>query len=244
MHTKLSVNLNAIAYIRNRRDLPWPNLIEIGRQAMQAGAHGITVHPRPDQRHIKFDDLTPLRAMLDDEFPNAEFNIEGYPNKQFLKHAIETQPNQITLVPDEPEQSTSYFGWDYNTQTEFLKPIVAKLQKQTIRVSLFTDTTANLEKAKTTNAQRIEIYTGPYGACFDNTQKANAELEKLTHFASQAQKLGFEINAGHDLTLANLPALCRALPNLCEVSIGHALTADMFLYGVKKAVQLYCEKIA
>src|SRR5690606_9274759 len=137
MPAKLSVNLNAVALLRNRRDLPWPSVTHLGRVALQAGAHGLTVHPRPDQRHTRRSDLPELRALIDDEFPQAEFNIEGYPDEEFLRLVEENQPDQVTLVPDDPSQPTSDHGWDFIAQGAFLTPIVARLKQGGFRVSLF-----------------------------------------------------------------------------------------------------------
>ena len=141
MPVALSVNLNAVAQLRNRRDLPWPSMVDLGRIALEAGAHGLTVHPRPDQRHTRFSDLPELRALIDDEFPDREFNIEGYPTEEFLRLVEENQPEQVTLVPDDPAQATSDHGWDFRANHNFLAPIVARLKSQSIRVSLFADAT-------------------------------------------------------------------------------------------------------
>ena len=244
MSVSLSVNLNAIAYLRNRRDLPWPDLLDLGIRAMRSGASGLTVHPRPDERHIRFSDLSPLRALLDDEFPDGEFNIEGYPTDDFLGSVLSSEPDQVTLVPDAPHQSTSYFGWDYSKDTDFLRPIVSSLKQSGTRVALFTDvevTQSGLESAASMGADRLELYTGPYGGCYDNPQQADIELSKLSSIADSAKSLGLGINAGHDLTIPNLPALVTALPDLLEVSIGHALTADMFIYGIEETVRLYAQ---
>lgn len=246
MPAKLSVNLNAIALLRNRRDLPWPSVTGLGRVALQAGAHGLTVHPRPDQRHTRFSDLPEIRALIDDEFPEAEFNVEGYPTGDFLALVEAAEPEQITLVPDDPEQPTSDHGWDFVANRDMLKAIVARLKKTGARISLFCDpdaSEAQLEAAKATGADRIELYTGPYGACHDESEKAARELEKLTKTASMAAALGLGVNAGHDLTVANLPALARAIPNLAEVSIGHGLTADALEHGMAGAVRRFLKAL-
>lgn len=242
MPAKLSVNLNAVAMLRNRRDLPWPSVADLGRIALKAGAHGLTVHPRPDQRHIRFSDLPVLRALIDDEFPGAEFNIEGYPSEDFLQLCEKTEPEQVTLVPDDPSQATSDHGFDFRAQGEMLKPIVARLKAGGMRVSLFADGDGDIEAvklAKATGADRIELYTGPYGGCYDAPEKAKVMLDLLGRTADAAHAEGLGVNAGHDLTVANLPALARRLPHLAEVSIGHGLTADALEFGMAETVRRF-----
>ncbi len=240
MPAKLSVNLNAIAMLRNRRDLPWPSVTGLGRIALAAGAHGLTVHPRPDQRHIRFADLPPLRALIDDEFPNAEFNIEGYPTEQFLDLVERSEPEQVTLVPDDPSQATSDHGWDFAGQVDFLRPVVRRLKAKGFRVSLFADPDpAGFDIARDLGADRVELYTGPYGGCHGDPAKAAKELEKLGKAADAALALGLAVNAGHDLTVANLPALAGRIPQLSEVSIGHGVTADALEYGMDRTVRRF-----
>lgn len=240
MPAKLSVNLNAIAMLRNRRDLPWPSVTGLGRVALEAGAHGLTVHPRPDQRHIRFSDLPEIRALIDDLFPEAEFNIEGYPSEAFLELVEKHQPEQVTLVPDDPAQATSDHGWDFAGKAQFLKPIVQRLKKSGFRVSLFADADPDqMRAAKETGADRIELYTGPYGGCHDDPAKAAKLLEGLGKTADAARALSLAVNAGHDLTVANLPALVRRVPDLAEVSIGHGLTADTLEYGMAETVRRF-----
>lgn len=242
MPTLLSVNLNAVAMLRNRRDLPWPSVEGLGRIALQAGASGLTVHPRPDQRHIRFSDLPVIRALIDDEFPQAEFNIEGYPSEDFLALCERIEPEQVTLVPDDPSQATSDHGFNFRRDGEMLKPIVARLKKSGMRVSLFADGDGDLdavELAKATGADRIELYTGPYGGCFDDPQKGAAILADLGKTADAAIALGLGVNAGHDLTVANLPALVKRIPRLAEVSIGHGLTADALEFGMAETVRRF-----
>lgn len=243
MPAKLSVNLNAIAMLRNRRDLPWPDVAQFGRIALAAGASGLTVHPRPDQRHVRFSDLPVLRALIDDEFPEAEFNIEGYPSEDFLLLCEETQPEQVTLVPDDPSQATSDHGWDFRKHAAFLKETVARLAAGGMRVSLFADGDGDKEAAQLaaeTGASRIELYTGPYGGCYDKPDEAQMLLEKLGATADHAKALGLDVNAGHDLTVANLPALVGRIPFLAEVSIGHCLTADALEFGMAETVRRFC----
>ena len=240
MPAKLSVNLNAVALLRNRRDLPWPSVVGLGRAALAAGAAGLTVHPRPDQRHIRFSDLADLRALIDDEFPQAEFNIEGFPSEDFLALVEKHQPEQVTLVPDDPAQATSDHRWDFPGKTAFLAPIVARLKASGMRVSLFADPDPlGYEQAKATGADRIELYTGPYGATHDDPKAAERELARLSRAAAVARELCLGVNAGHDLTVDNLPALVRAIPDLLEVSIGHGLTADALMYGMPATVARY-----
>ena len=240
MPAKLSVNLNAIALLRNRRDLPWPSVERLGRIALAAGAHGLTVHPRPDERHTRHADLPVLRALIDDEFPAAEFNIEGYPTEDFLKLVEANQPEQVTLVPDDPSQATSDHGWDFGGQHAFLAPVVKRLKKGGFRVSLFSDADpAGVAAAADTGADRIELYTGPYGGCHADSAKAAIYLEKLGKTADAARAAGLGVNAGHDLTVANLPALAKRIPDLAEVSIGHGLTADALEYGMAETVRRF-----
>jgi len=235
--TQLSVNLNAVAMLRNRRDLPWPSVVDLGRIALASGAHSLTVHPRPDQRHTRFSDLPELRALIDDEFPKAEFNIEGYPNSQFLDLVEENAPEQVTLVPDDPSQPTSDHGWNFVEHAEFLTPIVKRLKASGMRVSLFADPDpAGLDAARATGADRVELYTGPYGASHQDSGQAAKELERLAKTAEAAIALGLDVNAGHDLTVANLKPLVGRIPAIAEVSIGHGLTADALEYGMAETV--------
>jgi pyridoxine 5-phosphate synthase len=242
MPAKLSVNLNAVALLRNRRDLPWPSVTGLGRIALQAGAHGLTVHPRPDQRHTRRSDLPELRALIDDEFPQAEFNIEGYPDEDFLALVEANEPDQVTLVPDDPAQPTSDHGWDFARQGAFLTPIVARLKKRGFRVSLFADADpTQMDAAKATGTDRIELYTGPYGGCHADSEKASIALKALGETAEAAITLGLGVNAGHDLTVANLPPLAARIPQLAEVSIGHGLTADALEHGMAGSVRRFLE---
>ena len=239
MPAKLSVNLNAIAMLRNRRDLPWPSVIGLGRIALAAGASGLTVHPRPDQRHVRFSDLPDIRALIDDEFPEAEFNIEGYPSDEFFDLCAAAEPEQVTLVPDDPAQATSDHGWGFRNNRELLVDVVAKYKKIGCRVSLFADGDGDADAvkiAREVGADRIELYTGPYGGFHSDSAKAAKELERLGKTADAAFKAGLGVNAGHDLTVQNLPALAKRIPALAEVSIGHGLTADALEYGMAGTV--------
>ncbi|CAL9915919.1 Pyridoxine 5'-phosphate synthase [Candidatus Liberibacter solanacearum] len=239
MSTNVSINLNAVAMLRNRRNLPWPDLVHIGRIALQSGASGLTVHPRPDQRHIRYTDLPKIRQLIDEEFPKAELNIEGYPNEKFLFLCENYKPEQATLVPDDPNQLTSDHGWDFVNNQKLLTRTVSKLHDLGCRVSLFADGDGHkdcLQRAKLTGADCIELYTGPYGACYDNPQQESILLEKLAITAHLAQDMHFKINAGHDLTIQNIPHLIDSIPYISEISVGHAFTVAALEYGTKEAV--------
>jgi pyridoxine 5-phosphate synthase len=242
MPAKLSVNLNAIAMLRNRRDLPWPSVTGLGRIALAAGASGLTVHPRPDQRHIRFSDLPDIRALIDDEFPEAEFNIEGYPTDEFFDLCASVEPEQVTLVPDDPSQATSDHGWDFRKNRDLLAEVVARYKKIGCRVSLFADGDGDAEAvkiARDVGADRIELYTGPYGGCYEAPERAAVILDGLGKTADAAFANGLAVNAGHDLTVANLPALLKRIPELAEASIGHGLTADALEYGMAETVRRF-----
>jgi pyridoxine 5-phosphate synthase len=236
---KLSVNVNAIAYLRNRRNLPWPSVVELSRVALDAGAIGITVHPRPDERHIRRGDVTDIRAMLRRDYAGREFNIEGYPDERFLALVEEERPDQVTLVPDDPAQSTSDHGWDIAANRERLETVIARLHKGGMRVSLFIDPDPDVPAlAGAVGADRVEIYTGPYGGAFAPNDIAR-EFGKVVATGKAAAEVGVGLNAGHDLTRANLPALVKALPNLQEVSIGHAMIADALMFGMGETVRKF-----
>jgi pyridoxine 5-phosphate synthase len=242
----LSVNLNAVAQLRNRRDLPWPSVTGIARVCLAAGADGITVHPRPDERHIRRGDVFELATLLREEWPGREYNIEGYPSDEFLRLCEVVRPDQVTLVPDDPTQATSDHGWDLVAQGELLARVTERLQGGGMRVSLFVD--ADPAVAALTadiGADRIELFTGPYGR---PDADAASELGKLRATAEACRKAGIRasrggagigVNAGHDLTLENLQALVEAIPDLEECSIGHALTADALIYGFAETVRRY-----
>lgn len=244
--TKLSVNLNAVAYLRNRRDVPWPDLLHIARIVLDAGASGITVHPRPDERHIRRADVHDLRHVLSNRFPDRELNIEGYPSADFLALVAEVKPHQVTLVPDHPAQSTSDHGWDLRKRGPFLQDVISGLRDQGARVSLFVDPDPDLPAlAQALGADRIEIYTGPYGGARSPASIA-AELDRIAATADAARSLGRDVlgvNAGHDLTAENLPPLVRYAPGLAEVSIGHGLTADALVLGFAAATKRYLDAL-
>ncbi len=239
MTTQLSVNVNAVAQLRNRRNLPWPSVTGICRIALDAGAQGITVHPRPDERHIRRTDVHEIAALLRGQYPGKEYNIEGYPSDEFLALVEAVKPDQVTLVPDDPSQSTSDHGWDIGRHDVLLGKVITRLHGAGMRVSLFVDADARMGAlAKHVGADRVELYTGPYGGAFDPGLRA-VELTKLRQAGEAARDVGLGLNAGHDLTRENLPPLVRALPFLDEVSIGHALTADALVFGMAETVRLY-----
>ena len=239
MPCKLSVNVNAIAYLRNRRTVPWPSLEGLSRVALEAGAAGLTVHPRPDERHVRGSDVPVLRDLIRKEFPGREYNIEGYPDERFLALVEANRPDQVTLVPDDPAQGTSDHGWDIVANNRLLKDVIVRLHTGGMRVSLFIDPDPYApELARSVGADRVEIYTGPYGGALDPA-RAKRELELVVATGKAAGVAGIGLNAGHDLTRGNLPALVRALPNLQEVSIGHAITADALTYGLGETVRMF-----
>jgi pyridoxine 5-phosphate synthase len=242
MACHLSVNLNAVAMLRNRRDLPWPSVTGIGRLALEAGAHGLTVHPRPDERHIRRSDVPELAKLIRTEFPDREFNIEGNPDARFIELVEAVKPDQATLVPDDIRQATSDHGWDINAHRTFLRDICARLKTSGIRVSIFVDAElpgSNVASlAAEVGADRVEIYTGPYGGTFEPAAKQR-ELDKVVATGNAAKAAGLGLNAGHDLTRDNLPALVAALPHLAEVSIGHAIIADALTFGIGETVRLF-----
>lgn len=245
--TLLSANLNAVAQLRNRRDLPWPSVTGIARVVLDAGASGITVHPRPDERHIRLTDVHELSALLREEYPQAEFNIEGYPSEDFLELIETVNPHQVTLVPDDPAQATSDHGWDFVGKSNFLTSVVQRLKRDDRRISLFCDPdagAAGVAAAKATGADRIELFTGPYGACYADPDRAEIELAALAQTCAAALTIGLEVNAGHDLTLQNLPAFQAKVPSVAEASIGHGLTADALLFGFAEATRKYIAVLA
>jgi pyridoxine 5-phosphate synthase len=239
MSAKLSVNVNAIAFLRNRRNLPWPSVEGIARIALEAGANGITVHPRPDERHIRKSDVPIIRDLLRHDFPDREYNIEGNPDAQFVSLVEANKPDQVTLVPDDIRQVTSDHGWNISAHKGFLIDVIARLKTGGMRVSLFIDAEPDLPHlAKEVGADRVEIFTGPYGGEFEPKAKQR-EFDKVIATGKEAAAAAVGLNAGHDLTRDNLPALVKALPNLLEVSIGHAITADALVMGMAEAVRQF-----
>lgn len=246
MNTALSVNLNKIALIRNSREGNYPDVIAHGKICLAAGADGLTVHPRPDQRHIRPRDVYELAELLKDN-QAAEFNIEGNPFAEkigefpgFIQLVLETKPEQCTLVPDSNDQLTSDHGFDLKKSGEQLKPILEQLKSAGVRVSLFMDPDVEqIELAKQLGADRIELYTGPYAEAYKHQgPEFEALFQRYYAAAEHAAKIGIGLNAGHDLNLENL-ARFRTVPQLLEVSIGHALTVDAIAMGMDKAVRAY-----
>lgn len=246
MAVALSVNLNKIALLRNSRDGNFPNVVEFGRLCLDVGADGLTVHPRPDQRHIRPSDVAAL-AELVKQYPGREFNVEGNPFAPakgnypgFIQLVEQVLPDQCTLVPDSDQQLTSDHGFDLRRDGERLKPIIERLHELGIRVSLFMDPgIEQISLVKEINADRIELYTGPYAEAYaeDNLQ-LNALYQRYFAAAEHANSLGLGVNAGHDLNLDNLPKFAH-IPGLLEVSIGHALTVDALRMGFESAVRSY-----
>ncbi|MFN8284240.1 MAG: pyridoxine 5'-phosphate synthase [Chitinophagales bacterium] len=235
--TRLSVNLNKIALIRNSRGSNYPDLIEVAKDCERFGAQGITVHPRPDERHCKFSDLQPLKDIC-----TTEFNIEGFPDDHFMQEVIKVKPHQSTLVPDNPTQITSDHGWNTINHFDFLKERIATLQQNGIRVSLFIDPVAELiEHAAKAGADRIEYYTGPYAK--DYSKNPEAAIKEIAATCKIAVDCGLGINAGHDLNLNNLKYLKENLPQLDEVSIGHALICDSIYLGLENTIRLYLNQL-
>jgi len=235
--TKLSVNVNKVATLRNTRELNIPSVVHSATICLQAGAHGITVHPRPDQRHIRPDDVRNLAQLLK-KYPNAEFNIEGNPFHGYMHFIDQYRPAQCTLVPDEPSAFTSNQGWNLTAENiNRLRPIVKQLKQWGSRVSLFLDADADPAPVAELGADRIELYTEPYASDF--LKRGTLAVEPFARAAQRASKLGLGVNAGHDLSLGNLAALVKAIPDLAEVSIGHALIADALEFGLADTVRQY-----
>lgn len=235
--TKLSVNLNKIALLRNSRGSNYPNLIEMAKRAITAGADGITVHPRPDQRHITYQDCYDLAALLK-AHGDVELNIEGNPTPKFLAVVGEVKPHQCTLVPDSPEQLTSDHGWNLEQEGKSLSPTIQSLQAAGVRVSLFLDPYLfQIDLAKETGTDRIELYTEAYAKAFTGGGR-----EEIFHnyllAAKHACHIGLGVNAGHDLNLENLP-LFLTIPGILEVSIGHAIIVESFDYGFEQTIKKY-----
>ncbi len=233
MATRLSVNINKIATLRNARGGNLPDVVQVAIDCERFGAEGITVHPRPDERHIRYSDVIELNEVV-----TTEFNIEGYPDERFIELVLKLKPAQVTLVPDEPHVLTSNLGWDTVKNHSFLSSVVTDFRAAGIRVSLFVDPVKEfVEGAKAVNAQRIELFTGPYAALYpENEQKA---IEPYIAAANLATDIGMEINAGHDLNLQNLKFFKQNIPELKEVSIGHSLICDALYFGLENTIQLY-----
>lgn len=236
--TKLSVNINKFATLRNARGGNLPDIIQVARDCERFGADGITVHPRPDERHIRYQDVRALKPVV-----TTEFNIEGYPSQDFMDLVLEVKPHQCTLVPDPPGVITSNTGWDTVQHQSFLKDVISTLKKAGIRVSIFLNPeTDKVAGAKSAGADRIELYTGPYAEEYTKarTQPQNFRLfNDYKNTAREATAVGLELNAGHDLNLDNLRFFKLHIPQLKEVSIGHALVCDAIYMGLENTIQLY-----
>lgn len=241
MKTKFSVNINKIALLRNARGENIPDLMKFAKDCMAFGVDGITVHPRPDERHITKKDVYDLAAFLPTK--DCEYNIEGYPSADFIKMVLEVKPNQCTLVPDAPGQLTSDHGWDTIKDKELLTKVISILHENNIRVSLFIDPIEKmLQGAKDVGADRIEFYTGPFAAAFtSDKEQAVASIKKAALFCNE---IGLGINAGHDLNLDNLKFLKDNVNDLLEVSIGQAFVRDCLYLGLENTIQLYKRLLA
>ncbi len=236
--TRLSVNINKVALIRNSRGENLPDLIQVAKDCEAFGAQGITVHPRPDERHVRYSDIGPLKAVV-----GTEFNIEGNPTEQFMELVLANRPAQCTLVPDGPDQLTSDSGWDTIRHADFLRDITARLQAAGIRVSVFVNADERfVEGAKNAGADRVELYTGDYARQY--AADPAAAVEPHVRAAKAAEEIGIGLNAGHDLNLDNLSHYRHAIPNLLEVSIGHALICDALYYGLSNTIQMYLRKLS
>jgi pyridoxine 5-phosphate synthase len=243
MTTALSVNVNKVALVRNTRHLGIPSVTRAATLCLQAGAHGITVHPRPDARHIRAEDVYELHELLK-AWPDAEFNIEGNPFHNLMQFIRDVRPDQCTFVPDGEGQFTSDHGWDLRADGESVKPLIAEAKSLGVRVSLFMDPIPEaMPLAKELGADRVELYTEPYAAAWGSAKQAQ-ELTRFAGAARAARAAGLGVNAGHDLNRENLPEFVRALPGLLEVSIGHALVADALEFGYAETVRLYLDALA
>jgi pyridoxine 5-phosphate synthase len=233
----LSVNINKIATLRNARGGNTPDVLKAAADCQRFGADGITVHPRPDERHIRYRDVEQLRQVV-----TREFNVEGYPDDRFLELVLKVRPEQVTLVPDPPGVLTSNAGWDTVKNAEFLRSVIQRLKKAGIRVSVFIDTNQELISAAVeTGTDRIELYTEAYAAAY--LKNAGQAVAAFREAALLANKLGLGVNAGHDLNLDNLSYFATEVPHLMEVSIGHALISDALYLGLENTIRLYKRKL-
>lgn len=235
--TRLSVNINKIATLRNARGGNIPNVLKAAIDCERFGAEGITVHPRPDERHIRYQDVRDIRPVI-----TTEFNIEGYPSESFIELVLSVVPHQVTLVPDPPNALTSNTGWDTIANKDFLKKVIARFQEHGIRSSIFVNADPEMVKyAADTGTNRVELYTEPYATHFpENPQKA---IEPFIKAAEAALQVGLGLNAGHDLNLENLNYFARNIPGLLEVSIGHALICDALYFGLENTIQMYLRQL-
>lgn len=236
--TALSVNVNKVALLRNSRHLDIPNVVHAARLCLQAGANGITVHPRPDERHIRADDVHALAALMK-QWPQAEFNIEGNPFQNLMAFVRAVRPQQCTFVPDSEDQFTSDHGWNLEVDGERLKPLIAECHALGVRVSLFMDAdTVHMAQARSIGADRVELYTAPYAAAYGNVHQAE-QIGRCSAAARAAQAVGLGVNAGHDLNRDNLVDFLRVVPEVLEVSIGHALIGDALEFGYGETIKRY-----
>ena len=239
--TRLSVNVNKVALLRNSRPLDIPGVEHVARLALDAGAHGITVHPRPDARHIRGNDVGVLLKLA--RTRGVEFNIEGNPFHQLMEVVRSARPDQCTLVPDDAQAATSDHGWDLGRDAARLRPVVAELKTMGVRVSLFMDADEHaMAVAREIGADRVELYTEPYASAF-GTADQEPVLRRYAAAASAAMRSGLGVNAGHDLNRENLPLFLRTVAGVLEVSIGHALVADALEFGMAQTVLLYLDAI-
>lgn len=235
--TRLSVNINKIATLRNARGANNPDVIKTAMDCERFGAQGITVHPRPDERHIRYADVVRLKEVV-----TTEFNIEGYPDERYMKLIREVKPEQATLVPDPPDAITSNAGWDTIRHSEFLKKIISEIKSQGIRVSLFIDPSEKMaEGAAKVGSDRVELYTEPYASLYH--QDRTKAIAPYVAAGMAAKELGLGLNAGHDLDLHNLRFLKENISGLDEVSIGHALICDALYLGLENTIQLYLREL-
>ena len=235
--TKLSVNINKIATIRNARGGNTPNIVEAAIRCEKFGAQGITVHPRPDERHIRYQDVRDLKKVV-----TTEFNIEGYPSSDFIDLVLDVVPEQVTLVPDPPTAITSNAGWDTKANKSFLIDVVKTFQEKGIRVSIFVDPDVEMVRhAFEVGTNRIELYTEPYASGYPSNREL--AIKPFVEAAIEANKLGLELNAGHDLSLENLAYFYQNIPGLKEVSIGHALISDALYLGLEETIKRYLNQL-
>lgn len=237
MKTRLSVNINKIATIRNARGGNMPNLLQVAQDCEKFGAEGITVHPRPDGRHIRYQDVYDLKKLV-----TTEFNIEGYPSKEFIQLVSEVKPTQVTLVPDPPEALTSNAGWDTIKNVDFLSKVVADFKSLGIRTSIFVDPVIEMvQHATDCGTDRVELYTESYASNY--TKNREEAIAQYVEAAKEAQRQGLGLNAGHDLSLVNLRYFAQQIPDLAEVSIGHALICDALYLGLETTIKRYLEEL-
>ena len=236
-HCRLSVNINKIATLRNARGHNLPDVLKVAQNCERFGAQGITVHPRPDERHIRYQDVRDLRPLV-----KTEFNIEGYPSESFISLVLEVHPAQVTLVPDAPDALTSNAGWDTLKRADFLREVIGRFRQGGIRTSIFVEADpVMVEGAAKIGTDRVELYTESYASGY------NADREKaIAPFVAAAEaagRCGLGLNAGHDLNLDNLAYFNQRIPNLVEVSIGHALICDALYYGLENTIQMYLQRL-